>query len=356
MVKNISLIPTGVTPPIANFEANTTEVFVNEEVQFTDLSENATAWEWFFEGGTPETSTEKNPVVLYENPGSFDVQLKVWNGACNDELWMEEYITVKPEENPPPVADFEADKTKIYENGTVNFTDLSENATEWEWFFEGGTPETSTEQNPTVVYENIGSYSVTLIAKNEFGEDPLTKDDYITVVAPTLPIANFDADKTDIEVGESVYFTNLSENATTWEWYFEGGTPETSDEENPTVVYENAGSFSVKLTVTNAEGDDEMLKEDYIVVADTIVSIREIDGLKVKVFPNPVSQGATITIDADAPLRKIEWINMSGALIKTIYAAAATHTFSVSDIEQGVYLLKIESAKGVSVMKIQVLP
>ncbi|MCL2511060.1 MAG: PKD domain-containing protein [Bacteroidales bacterium] len=348
---NISLIPTGVSLPVANFEADITEVFVNEIVLFKNLSENATAWEWYFEGGTPETSAEQNPTVLYEEQGSFDVKLKALNGSYSDEMLMENYITVKPEIL-LPIADFEADKTKIYENGIVNFTNLSENVAAWEWHFEGGTPETSTEQNPAVVYEIAGIYSVTLEVKNEFGEDSLTKEDYIIVFAPNFPIADFEADKTHITAGESVHFANHSENATTYEWYFEGGTPETSAEENPTVVYENAGSFNVKLTVSNTEGNDDMLKEDYIIV--TGVSIKELEGVKVKVFPNPVSRGATVTIDADLPVRKIEWISMSGTLIKTVYADAASYTFSVSDIEPGAYLLKIETAKGFSVTKIQV--
>jgi PKD repeat protein len=230
---------------------------------------------------------------------------------------------------------------------------MSENEpTAWKWDFEGGTPATGTEQNPVVVYKHPGIYSVTLTTENIFGRNTITKEHYITVTETMLPVADFTADATDIKTGESVRFTDLSENAATWEWYFEGGTPETSVEQHPTVLYENQGIFDVKLTVTNADGSDTMEENDYITVEE--VSIGETNGVKVKIFPNPVSRGATITIDADTPLRKIEWINMSGTIIKTIYADAATHIFHVSGIEQGIYLLKIDTAKGVSVTKIQV--
>jgi hypothetical protein len=47
---------------------------------------------------------------------------------------------------------------------------------------------------------------------------------------------------------------------------------------------------------------------------------------------------------------------MSGTLMKTVYADATSHTFSVSGIEPGVYLMKIETTKGISVTKIQVAP
>jgi PKD repeat protein len=128
VVQDISLFPVGVVEfPVANFETDVAEVFVNETVQFTDLSENATAWEWFFEGGTPETSTEQNPTVLYEKPGSFDVKLKASNNTCDDELIMEDFITVKQIPELPPIANFEADKTKIFEKETVVFNDHSVN-------------------------------------------------------------------------------------------------------------------------------------------------------------------------------------------------------------------------------------
>jgi PKD repeat protein len=337
--------------PVTEFTADPTTVLAGQSVSFFDMTENEpTLWGWRCEGGTPDKSTEQNPVIIYKYPGIYPVSLTTKNKFGEHSITKENYITVTA--TSLPIADFEADKTKIYENKTVNFTDLSINATAWKWYFEGGTPETSTEQNPTILYKNTGIYSVTLVAENEAGKDSITKENYITVVETSMPIADFVADETHITAGESVHFTNLSENATTWEWYFEGGTPETSTEENPTVLYENAGDFDVKLTVTNADGSDALLKENYITVDN--VSISETEGFRIKVFPNPVSRGATITVDADSPLRKIEWISMSGALIKTVYANAASCTFSVSGIEQGAYLLKIETQKGISVTKIQV--
>lgn len=65
---------------------------------------------------------------------------------------------------------------------TVNFNDLSsQSTTSWEWTFEGGIPATSTEQNPTVTYNEIGVYDVTLIVSNGTETDTLYKQDYIDV-------------------------------------------------------------------------------------------------------------------------------------------------------------------------------
>jgi PKD repeat protein len=67
----------------------------------------------------------------------------------------------------------------------VSFSDLSAgNPTSWLWTFPGGTPNSSTQQNPVVTYNSAGIFSVTLIATNSNGSDSETKTGYITVEDP----------------------------------------------------------------------------------------------------------------------------------------------------------------------------
>ncbi|MCG8374147.1 MAG: alpha-amylase family glycosyl hydrolase, partial [Balneolales bacterium] len=84
--------PTG--DPLAMFSA-VTSTTIGKEVTFYNLSEGAfTEIEWHFEGGSPETSFEANPTILYSQLGSFDVQLIVSNGTVSDTMLVENYITV----------------------------------------------------------------------------------------------------------------------------------------------------------------------------------------------------------------------------------------------------------------------
>ncbi len=262
-----------VEPPVANFEADVTTIDEGGSIHFTDLSTNdPTSWNWIFEGGTPSNSTEQNPTIVYNTPGTYDVTLIVSNEGGEDTKKYTNYITVNEViVVEPPVANFEADVTTIDEGGLVHFTDLSTNdPTSWNWIFEGGTPSNSTSQNPTIVYNTPGTYDVTLIVSNEGGEDTKKYTNYITVnevIVVEPPVANFEADVTTIDEGGLIHFTDLSTNdPTSWNWIFEGGTPSNSTSQNPTIVYNTPGTYDVTLVVSNEGGSDSFTISDFIEV------------------------------------------------------------------------------------------
>jgi PKD repeat protein len=76
----------------ANFSANITEGPSPLAVQFSDRSPGADRWFWEF--GDGKNSTAQNPLHVFEESGSFWVNLTVWNGTLNDTREIPEYITV----------------------------------------------------------------------------------------------------------------------------------------------------------------------------------------------------------------------------------------------------------------------
>ena len=85
-----------------------------------------------------------------------------------------------------------------------------------------------------------------------------------------LPIADFTADKRNIDVGGQVTFTDQSsKNPTAWLWSFPGGKPSTSIGKNPVVTYNTPGLYSVGLTVGNSNGTHTLTKSGYIEVNTT---------------------------------------------------------------------------------------
>lgn len=175
-------------------------------------------------------------------------------------------VTLYPEGTVIPT--FTANPTTLYEGNSVQFANTtSGNYVSASWTFDGGSPATSTATNPTVTYSTHGTYDATLTIVNTNGCSPSTTEQ-ITVYEAIPPVADFSASETQITAGNSVTFTDLSTNMpTSWSWTFEGGTPATSNLQNPTVTYSEPGEYTVTLVASNAFGSDTETKTAYISVA-----------------------------------------------------------------------------------------
>ncbi|MEZ5196121.1 MAG: PKD domain-containing protein [Bacteroidales bacterium] len=259
--------------PIANFSANITSVIAGESISFTNESlNNPTNLVWQFVGGSPSTSFDENPEILYNTPGVYNVRLKAINSFGDDIHIKTNYIEVLTNTS-PPIADFSAGSTTILVGESIAFTNETlNNPTNFIWQFVGGSPSTSFDENPVIAYNTPGVFNVRLKAINPYGEDIYIETNYIEVLPDTtVPIANFSAGSTSIQVGESISFTNESlNNPTNLVWQFAGGNPSTSFDENPLIVYNTPGVFNVRLKAINSYGEDIHIKNNYIeVLANT---------------------------------------------------------------------------------------
>lgn len=94
----------------------------------------------------------------------------------------------------------------------------------------------------------------------------------VTMTAGEGIIADFAASNTSVGVGSTVNFMDKSwgANIVSWEWTFEGATPATSTQQNPSgIVYSELGTYDVSLTITNSSGaTSTVVKEDYISVSE----------------------------------------------------------------------------------------
>lgn len=174
------------TPPVANFSADTTLGNAPMRVQFTDISNmsnNGTEYNWNLGDGF--ITKAQNPEYTYTNAGNYTVELTVSNAAGNDTETKKSYITVAPP-LPALLTDFSADTTLGNAPLRVKFTDNSAGSpTEWKWNFGDGN--TSSTKNPTHTYSAVGTYTVkeTVYRKTISGkiEDKSErKTDYIIVM------------------------------------------------------------------------------------------------------------------------------------------------------------------------------
>jgi gliding motility-associated-like protein len=152
-----------------------------------------------------------------------------------------------------PVADFSATATSGCSPLTITFLDKSSNTPKfWNWDF--GNGQLSNLQNPVVSFGTPGTYTITLIARNNDGTHGVTKTNYITVYPS--PQAMFTADITTGCIPSTIHFTDRTvANAGTivsWQWDFgDGGT---STQQNPTHQYTATGFYTVSLRVVSSTG------------------------------------------------------------------------------------------------------
>ncbi len=79
----------------ADFRSNKRVICAGSSVEFSDASiYGAESWSWEFEGGTPKTSSAKNPVVNYSFPGTYGVKLTVSNGVSSKSKTFANYVQV----------------------------------------------------------------------------------------------------------------------------------------------------------------------------------------------------------------------------------------------------------------------
>jgi len=321
-------------PIIPNFTVDVNEIIEGETVHFTDQStEDPTAWSWSFPGGTPSESTEQNPTVRYNTPGTYSVTLTVSNDNCEIVKTVNDMIIV----HGAIVAEFSSNTTAICEEQSITFHSEATNATSVQWQFTGGTPEFSNEMNPTVQYNNQGQFDVKMTAYNEVDSDRITKTAYVNVVG--LVIANFTAENTHAGRGEIVNFTDLSENAFYWNWEFEGAMPQTSTEQNPQVSYLNEGTYSVKLTAYSEDSICSDFKRSNDIILIDKIDENQLEGIEI--FPNPASDKLNINV-ADDKEYKIEITGIDGREIYISQTGFGSSIIDISKLAPGNYVVNID--------------
>ncbi len=143
-----------------------------------------------------------------------------------------------------PSANFTVSDSTICSGTAITFTDLSTNSpTSWTWSFPGGTPSSSSSQNPVVTYNTGGTYSVSLTAANANGSNLHTKTNYIVVTTSVTASVNIIASPSGTTcAGSNVSFTATPTNG--------GSVPVYQWKVNGTNVGTNSTIYS-STTLTN---------------------------------------------------------------------------------------------------------
>lgn len=223
----------------------------------------------------------------------------------------------------PPTATFSVNDQSVCEGTTVNYTDASTNSpSSWTWSFPGGSPSSSTNQNPTVTYNTAGTYNAQLIATNGSGSDTILFTSYITVNAAPVAATIID----NAGTLESSYTGSGNQ------WYLNGSPigGATNDTYTPT----QGGLYTCVYT----DGNGCTASTSNAIASS--VGIEDIN-INFSIYPNPVTE--KLTIDAGVIVKaNITLTDLSGRVVISSKMNQSLYQMDVSTLADGVYMIKVE--------------
>lgn len=324
--------------PGAAFTQSASSGCTGDVITFTDNSTgNGLSYSWNFGDGTT-ASTTQSPTHTFTKAGTFHVVLSVKNaGGCSDTIGN--FVTI----NETPKAAFGFNNACL--KAPVQFTDsssISSGTLTYAWDFgDGGT---STAQSPTHAFQTASSFNVSLTVKSSSGcTNKITK-----VVKPNLlPNVTF----TPTVVKRDVTFTPSDLTMSSYSWDF--GDTTTSTAVSPVHSYKYNSTFTVSLTVTNAQGCSKTFTST---VTINVVGIGESKENKfaLNIMPNPFTESTTITfVNPKTQTLKVSLVDVTGkelmVLANGMHTSATyayTLTASEAKLTAGMYFLKLSTGDG----------
>ncbi|MFT3681975.1 MAG: PKD domain-containing protein [Ferruginibacter sp.] len=249
--------------PDASFTVNDTlgcsgalNVATNNQTRFA----NSYTWDW---GDGSPTVAFNSPTHLYNTIGSYVISLIASDGVCRDTALQPVTVSTKP------IVDFAATPLVSCDTARVQFSNLSQNAVDFNWDFGNGTTSNSTNPFVNLAPKN-SSYSIKLVAYNGSCRDSLIKPNYILAKIP--PAGDFIINPSPIITipNYTFSFTNLTPNSNkyTYQWDLDDGTFATT-RDVPDHKYADTGNYYIRLIVLDTNMNCQ----------DTVIKIARIDGI-----------------------------------------------------------------------------
>lgn len=175
--------------PTAKFSLSNDGCMAPCDPGFTNQSSNATSYSWDF--GDGNTSTADNPSHTYTNSGTYQVKL-----TAKDASNFEDDTVVTVTINSPAVtAAFSIQNDECEAPCQINFTNESVGGDTYSWDFGDGN--SSTDENPSHIYESAGVYTVTLTANESGGGSSMVSHD-VTIQSATWSVTRGNTNRADI--------------------------------------------------------------------------------------------------------------------------------------------------------------
>ncbi|WP_182859208.1 PKD domain-containing protein [Flagellimonas aequoris] len=295
-------------------------------IKIINQTQDADTYHWTFEGGSPSISTDKNPgIIQYSNAGDYTIRLQASNKdgsegskeikVTTDADIIAGFKAIVVDDHFPPVM--------------VNILNTTEGAKSFQWTFEGGEPSLSFDREPgVVVFEEPGDYRVRMEASN--GRESKIVEQTVSVASHLLADFDFEPvfEDDDLQVPVTLMLKNNSISATEYEWTFEGGNPTTNNGEDPQVVFNNHGTYSIQLKANNGKASQTISKQ-VTLFPNTNLRIFSNVRLGINTAHNTNSNGAFFSTKTRMVYSKDDLPNLDGSLVDiAFFGLNADFTFN----------------------------
>lgn len=168
---------------------------------------------------------------------------------------------------------------------------------------------------------------------------------------PGWPVVVIRADKNPAPAYAPVQFTleDLGGESTSWDWYFEGGTPFYSDQRQPVVYFADTGWHAVKLVASNAVGTFTLNFPRFIYISKSLGVFENLKS-QITLMPNPARVSFRVQANQLLHLQSLEIVSTGGITLRRYDKPSESASFPVSDLAPGLYLVRLTMEKGSSVV------
>jgi PKD repeat protein len=342
IIITVNPAPVNNLTPQAKFTAAPTSGSVSLTVTFTDQSTPANdnsfiqIYEWDFgDGNTAIKFDNASFTYDYTRSGSFTPTLIIKDNLARiSSKFIGPAINVDGVLNNPPSPAFNSTQTSFSPTLKVQFTDTSSDdegpLVAWHWDF--GDKQTADVQNPEHIYADPGKYLVMLTVTDSGGLQASGSKE-ITVLPPgnNPPISNFTylQQNRKLVIDFTDTSTDSDGNIVTWSWDFGDNSFDTI--QNPSHSYTLAGTYQVKLTVTDDSGKSSFITKKVTVapLVNLPPAISNISGTQTSFKPSLIVKFTETSLDPDGYISKWDWNFGDGQTFSTTDSTLKnpSHTF-----------------------------
>ncbi|MGV6860450.1 MAG: S8 family serine peptidase [Putridiphycobacter sp.] len=237
--------------------------------------------------------------------------------------------------------DFVGAPFSICEGESVAFTDNTTGGTptSWNWSFPGGTPSSSTAQNPTVTYATAGNYDVVLTVDDGNGGISKTITSYITVGGIPGTAAGVIGNSAPTIGTVETYSVLPITGAVTYNWTLPSGwTGSSSTNSIDVTIGASTGSDVIECYASNNCGDGGVAS----VTLSPVVGLNELNNNLISVYPNPANEFIVISLNQNFENATYQLFDITGKIVMTSQITEMSNAqVSVANLSKGVYTLRL---------------